>query len=189
MGRKEELRKLEKTESVCLKKLNRDLPPGPVRGGGGGADRTSKIKTIHYPFLVLRLQTAVCTCPWAPKTAGCKIPMLFPIGLKTSKWLKPWQQPWWFLKIHNRKCNYPPPSQAVHQKQRSHNREARAEANASVYPHIERLCIFSFSNGGQEALPTAHTGGRRLKKEGADKMSPSSQLYTMGIKNEWKPSR
>lgn len=108
MGRKEELRKLEKTESVCLKKLNRDLPPGPVRGGGGGADRTSKIKTIHYPFLVLRLRTAVCTCPWAPKTAGCKIPMLFPIGLKTSKWLKPWQQPWWFLKIHNRKCNYPP---------------------------------------------------------------------------------
>lgn len=32
MGKKEELRKLEKTESVCLKKLNRDLSPDPGKG-------------------------------------------------------------------------------------------------------------------------------------------------------------
>lgn len=57
MGRKEELRKLEKTESVCLKKLNRDLPPGPVRGGGGGArivHLRSRPSIIHFWYSVSR---------------------------------------------------------------------------------------------------------------------------------------
>lgn len=96
----------------------------------------------------------------------------------------------WFLKIHNRKCNYPPPSLAIHQKQTESQQQGGQwqKANVSIYPHIGRLCVFSFPNQGQGALPTTHTGGRRLKTEGAGKMSPSSKLCTRGLKNEWKPS-
>lgn len=45
----------------------------------------------------------------------------------------------------------------------------------------EEASAFSY-NQGQGALPVAHTAGRRLKREGAGKMSPSSKHYTLGAK-------
>lgn len=115
--------------------------------------------------------------------------MLFAGNLKTNKRLQARQQPWWFLTIHNRKCNYPPPSLAIHQKQTESQQQGRQrqEANASAFPPLERLCIFLFGNQDRGALPTAHTGGRGLKREGAGKVSPSPKDYTMGLKTSEGP--
>ena len=99
--------------------------------------------------------------------------MLSAVGLKTHKRMQAWQQPWWFLKIHNRKCNSPPPSLAIHQKQtespRPGGRWQREDASTLL-------------NRGPGAFTVAHTGGRRLEREGAGKMSPSSKHYPLGAK-------
>lgn len=75
------------------------------------------------------------------------------------------------LKVHNRKCNDPPPSLAIHQRQ-TYSRQQGSQwqkAKDNTFPHFKKGCIFLLRNQGQGALPTAHTGGRRQKREAAGK--------------------
>lgn len=113
-----------------------------------------------------RSLTPVSTSAQASRRAGFEALVLLVADLKTE-WLQAWEHPRWFLKIHNRKCNYSPPSLAIHQKQKKSQPQGghgRRQMPATLFL-TQKGCRFPTHNQGRGALPSAHTEERELRRE------------------------
>lgn len=100
--------------------------------------------------------------------------------LKTNQRLHAGLQPRRFLKIHNRKRKYPPPSLAIHQKQtESQPRGGQGQkAKAGTFPRFRRA---AFSNS------TAKDGREKAEDRGAASKPP--RFKHRGVRSQGEPPR